>query len=72
MTKNRNIQYSKQGLMLGYLNISGNNQVEFFLESVTFQFHARMLSSEIAQSLKSYGHFSDLVVRGSENLKKDN
>ena len=29
-----------------------------FLESVTFQFHARMLSSEVAQSLKSYGHFS--------------
>ena len=33
-----------------------------FLESVTFQFHARMLSSEVAQSLKSYGHFSDLGV----------
>ena len=31
-----------------------------FLESVTFQFHARMLSSEVAQSLKSYGDFSDL------------
>ena len=49
---------------LPYLNISGNNQVEnsFFLESVTFQFHARMLSSEVAQSLKSYGPFSDLGV----------
>ena len=35
----------------------------FFLESVTFQFHARMLSSEVAKSLKSYGHFSDLGVR---------
>ena len=34
----------------------------FLLESVTFQFHARMLSSEVAQSLKSYGHFSDLGV----------
>ena len=30
-----------------------NNQVEnIFLESVTFQFHARMRSSEVAQSLK--------------------
>ena len=34
----------------------------FFLESVTFQFHARILSSEVAQSIKSYGHFSDLGV----------
>ena len=33
-----------------------------FLESVTFQFHARMLSSEVAQSLKRYGHFSDLGI----------
>ena len=33
-----------------------------FLESVTFQLHARMLSSEVAQSLKSYGHFSVLGV----------
>ena len=33
-----------------------------FLESVTFQSHARMLSSEVAQSLKSDGHFSDLGV----------
>ena len=33
-----------------------------FLESVTFQSHARMLSSEVAQSLKSYGHFSGLGV----------
>ena len=49
---------------LSYLNISVNNQVEnsFFLESVTFQFHARMLSSEVAQSLKSYGYFPDLGV----------
>ena len=45
---------------LPYLKISGNNQVKnIFLESVTFQFHARMRSSEVAQSLKSYGHFSD-------------
>ena len=35
---------------------------KFFLGSVAFQLHARMLSSEVAQSLKSYGHFSDLVV----------
>ena len=34
-----------------------------FLESVTFQFHARMLSSEVAQSLKNYGHFSDHVFK---------
>ena len=34
----------------------------FFLESVTSQFHARILSSEVAQSLKSYGHFSNLRV----------
>ena len=33
-----------------------------FLESVTFQLHARMLSSEVAQLFKSYGHFSDLGV----------
>ena len=46
---------------LSYRKISGNNRVKnsFFLESVTFQLHAHMLSSEIAQSLKSYGHFSD-------------
>ena len=31
-------------------------------KSVKFHFHARMLSSEIAQPLKSYGHFSDLGV----------
>ena len=30
--------------------------------TVTFQFHARMLSSKVAQSLKSYGDFSDLGV----------
>ena len=49
---------------LSYRKISGNNQVKncFFLESVAFQFHARMLSSEVAQSLKSYGNFSDLGV----------
>ena len=49
---------------LSYLNISGNNQGKnsFFLESVTFQFHARMLISEVAQSLKRYGYFSDLEV----------
>ena len=34
----------------------------FFFKSVTFQLHARMLSSEVAKSLKSYGHFSDLGV----------
>ena len=28
-----------------------------FLESVTFQLHARVLSSEVARSLKSYGYF---------------
>ena len=33
-----------------------------FLESLAFQFHARMLSSKVAQSLKSYRHFSDLGV----------
>ena len=45
---------------LSYLKILGNNQVEnIFLQSVTFQFHARMRSSEVAQSLKRYGHFSD-------------
>ena len=45
---------------LSYQKISGSNQVNFFfLESVTFQFHPHMLSLEVAQSLKSYGHFSD-------------
>ena len=34
-----------------------------FLESVTFQFHARMLSSEVAQSLKSYDFFRTLGSR---------
>ena len=34
-----------------------------FLESVTFQFHARMLSSEVAQSLKSYRLFRTLGSR---------
>ena len=33
-----------------------------FLESVTLQLHAGMLGSEVAQSLKSYGNFSDLGV----------
>ena len=48
---------------LSYWKISGHNQVKnSFLESETFQFHARMLSSEVAQSLKNYGLFSDLVV----------
>ena len=43
---------------LSYRKISGSNQVKIvFLESVTFQFHARMLSSEVAQSLKSYVFF---------------
>ena len=31
-----------------------------FLESVTFQFHARMFRSKVAQSWKRYGHFSTL------------
>ena len=44
---------------LSYLNISGNNQVE---ESVACQSHAPLLRSEVAQSSKSYGHFSDLRV----------
>ena len=54
---------------LWYLNISGNNQVEnsFFIESVTFQLHVRMLSSEVAQSLKGYGLFLDLVVEIAVN-----
>ena len=48
---------------LSHLNISVTYQVEnIFFKSVTFQFRARMLSSEVAKSLKSYGHFSDLVV----------
>ena len=46
---------------LSYRKISLNNQVEnIFLESVTFLFHARMLSSEVAQSLKSYRSFRTL------------
>ena len=48
---------------LSYREISLINLVEIvFLESITFQLHARMLSSEVAQSLKNYGHFSDLGV----------
>ena len=49
---------------LSYRKMSGSNQVKknFFLESVTFQFHARMLSSEVAQSIKSYGHLLDLGI----------
>ena len=35
--------------------------IRSILESVTFQFHARMLSSEVEQSL-SYGHFSEIGV----------
>ena len=34
----------------------------FFLESVPFQLHARMLISYSAESIKSYEHFSDLGV----------
>ena len=50
--------------------VSMNKQVgNRFLESVTFQFHARMLSSEVAQSLKSYEHFSDLGVEIALNLR---
>ena len=30
---------------------------------MAFQLHARMLNSKVAQSLKCYGHFSDLRVR---------
>ena len=32
------------------------------LESVTFRLRYRMLSSLVAQSLQSYGHFSNLGV----------
>ena len=54
---------------LSYLKIALNNQVEIvFLESVTFQFHARVLSSQVAQSLKSYGHFSDLGVETARDV----
>ena len=35
----------------------------FFLESVTFQFHVRMLSSKVTQSLKSYKTFFELWGR---------
>ena len=38
------------------------SQKYIFLESVTFQFHARMLSSQLVKSLISYGHLSDLEV----------
>ena len=41
-----------------------------FLESVTFQFHARMLSSEVAQSLICYEQFSDLGVGNALSLKQ--
>ena len=34
-----------------------------FLESMTFQVYARMLSSKVAQSLKCYGYISDRGVR---------
>ena len=33
-----------------------------FLESVTFQLRHRMFSTFLSQSLKSYGHFSDLSL----------
>ena len=33
-----------------------------FLESVTFQLHARIFSSRAAQSIKSYEHFEELGV----------
>ena len=39
-----------------------NKTSVFFLESVTFQLHARMLSSKVALALKNYRHFSDLGV----------
>ena len=52
-----------RGTFLWTLKVLWSNQVKnIFLESATFQFHARMLSSEVAQSLKSYGHFLDLAV----------
>ena len=39
------------------------SKIVFFIESVTFQLHARMLSPQPAQSLKSLnGHFSGLGV----------
>ena len=48
---------------LSFRKISGSDQVKnSFLESVIFQLYARILSSEVAQSLKNYGHFSDLGV----------
>ena len=43
---------------LSYLNISGTIQIEnIFFKSVTFQFHARMLSSEIALSHRHVDFF---------------
>ena len=50
---------------LSYRKIS--RSIKVFLESVTFQFHSRMLISEVAQPLKSYGHFSNLGL-GSGSL----
>ena len=44
---------------LSYKKISGNNQVKDFRIS-NIQFNARMLSSEVAQSLKSYDIFQTL------------
>ena len=47
-----------------YLSLPPDNQVKiFFLQTVTFQLHTRMLSSQVAQSLKSYGHFFSLGSR---------
>ena len=45
-------------LGLSYRKISGHNQIK----NIFFRI-SNMLSSEVAQSLKSYGHFSDLGVR---------
>ena len=48
---------------LSYLKISGSNQVKnIFFRISNISVPSRMLSSEVAQSLKSYGHFSDLGV----------
>ena len=47
---------------LAYLNQGIIRSKIFFLESETIQLNARMLSSEVAQSLNSYGHFSELGV----------
>ena len=55
--------YKTWDISLDCQKISLNHQIDnSFLESVAFQFHTLMLSSEVAQSFKSYGHFSDLKV----------